>query len=318
MIRKKILITDGTGFIGSNLCQEFINKKNEVICLDNFSTGNKDNIKHFISKPNFKLIEHDVCLPIDIEVDEIYNLACPASPIQYQKNPVQTIKTSVIGAMNMLDLSKKQNAKILHASTSEIYGDSIIHPQTENYKGSVNIIGPRACYGESKRCAETLFYDFNKQYQIKVKIVRIFNTYGPKMHINDGRVISNFIAQAIQNKDLTVYGNGNQTRSFCFIDDMIDGFIHMMDSNDNITGPINLGSTEEIEIIKLAKKIIILTNSSSKIVFKPLPIDEPKKRKPSIKLANEKLNWKPNTSLDKGLLKTIDYFNFILKGKLYD
>lgn len=254
----KILITGGAGFIGSNLCQELIHKKSEITCLDNLSSGKKENIKNLISHSNFNLIKHDIIQPIDIEVNEIYNLACSASPINYQKNPIQTIKTSVIGAINMLNLAKKQNAKILQASTSEIYGNSNIHPQSENYKGNVNTIGPRACYGEGKRCAETLFYEFYSQYQTKVKIVRIFNTYGPKMHSDDGRVISNFIVQAIQNKNITVYGDGKQTRSFCYIDDMINGLLRAMNSNNNFVGPVNLGTSEEIKIIDLAKKIISL------------------------------------------------------------
>ena len=311
-MRKRILITGGAGFIGSHLCERLLNKGNEVICVDNFFTGTKDNIKHLFDNPYFELIRHDICFPLYVEVDEIYNLACPASPIHYQKDPVQTTKVSVLGSVNMLGLAKRLKIKILQASTSEVYGDPEIHPQKEDYWGNVNPIGPRACYDEGKRCAETLFFDYHRQHNLKIKVVRIFNTYGPRMHPNDGRVVSNFIVQALKNEPITVYGDGTQTRSFCYVDDLVDGVIKMMNSPDDFTGPVNLGNPEEYRIIDLAEKIIDLTGSKSKIKFKPLPEDDPKKRKPDITLAKEKLNWEPKVPVEEGLKKTIEYFENLL------
>jgi UDP-glucuronate decarboxylase len=306
----KILVTGGAGFIGSHLCERLLNDGNEVICLDNFFTGSKKNIIHLMNNPYFEVIRHDIEEPILLEVDEIYNLACPASPIHYQFDPVKTIKTSVMGAINVLEIARKTKAKILQASTSEVYGDPEVHPQVETYRGNVNPIGPRACYDEGKRCAETLFFDYYRQYNVDIKVVRIFNTYGPRMAINDGRVVSNFIIQALQNKDITIYGDGNQTRSFCYVDDLINGLIKMMKSNE--TGPINLGNPEEITIKDLAEIIIKLTNSKSKIIYKPLPQDDPKQRLPDITLAKTKLNWKPTVKLEEGLKRTIQYFRKIL------
>ncbi len=303
---KKILVTGGAGLIGSHLCEKLLNLGNEVICLDNFFTGEKQNILHLLENPYFEVIRHDVEKPITLEVDEIYNLASPASPIHYQKDPVKTIRTNVLGAINMLDLAKKTNSKILQASTSEIYGDPEIHPQKEEYNGNVNPIGPRACYDEGKRCVETLFFDYHREYKVNIKVVRIFNTYGPKMVPNDGRVVSNFIVQALKDEDITIYGDGSQTRSFCYVDDLVDGLIKMMESNE--IGPINLGNPQEISILDLAKLIIRLTNSKSKIVFKKLPKDDPKKRKPDIKKAKEKLKWRPKVDIETGLIKTINYF----------
>jgi len=303
---KKILITGGAGFIGSHLCEKLLNDGNEVICLDNFFTGSKQNIIDLIDNPYFEVIRHDVEEKILLEVDEIYNLACPASPIHYQFDPVKTIRTSVMGAINMLDIAKKCKAKILQASTSEVYGDPQIHPQPESYRGNVNPIGVRACYDEGKRCAETLFFDYYRETKVDIRVVRIFNTYGPNMAINDGRVISNFIIQALKNQNITIYGDGTQTRSFQYIDDLIDAMIKMMDSNE--IGPINLGNPDEFTIFELAKKIIDLTNSKSKIVFKKLPQDDPKQRQPDITLAKTKLNWQPKVKLEEGLIKTIKYF----------
>ena len=307
---KKILITGGAGFIGSHLCERLLNEGNEVICLDNFFTGSKDNVKHLLSNPYFEVIRHDIEEPILLEVDEIYNLASPASPIHYQKDPVKTVKTNVMGAINVLEIAKNTGAKILQASTSEVYGDPQIHPQVEEYRGNVNPIGPRACYDEGKRCAETLFFDYHREYGVDIRVVRIFNTYGPRMALNDGRVISNFIVQALQNKDITIYGDGTQTRSFCYVDDLVDGMIKMM--NSNLTGPINIGNPEEYSILDIAKKIIELTNSKSKIVFKELPQDDPKQRQPDITKAKKYLNWEPKIDLQKGLIKTIEYF----RGKI--
>lgn len=316
-MRKRILVTGGAGFIGSHLCERLLNEGNEVICVDNFFTGIKDNIKHLMDNPYFEVIRHDICFPLYIEVDEIYNLACPASPIHYQKDPVQTTKVSVLGSINMLGLAKRLKIRILQASTSEIYGDPEVHPQKEDYWGNVNPIGPRACYDEGKRCAETLFFDYHRQHNLKIKVVRIFNTYGPRMHPNDGRVVSNFTVQALKNEPITVYGDGTQTRSFCYVDDLVDGIIKMMNSPDDFTGPVNLGNPEEYRIIDLAEKIIDLTGSKSKIVFKPLPQDDPKKRRPDITLAKEKLGWKPKVPVDEGLKKTIEYFeNLLRKGEL--
>ena len=307
---KKILITGGAGFIGSHLCERLLNEGNEVICLDNFFTGSKENIKHLLNNPYFEIIRHDIEKPVLIEVDEIYNLASPASPIHYQFDPVKTVKTNVLGAINVLEIAKRTKAKILQASTSEVYGDPEIHPQVEEYRGNVNPIGPRACYDEGKRCAETLFFDYHREYGIDIKVVRIFSTYGPRMALNDGRVISNFIIQALANEKITIYGDGSQTRSFCYVDDLVDGLIKMM--NSNLTGPINLGNPNEITILELTKEIIKLTNSKSKIIFKPLPEDDPKQRRPSIDKAKEYLNWEPKTDLREGLIKTIEYFKEIL------
>lgn len=309
---KKILVTGGAGFIGNHLCRRLLNEGNEILCLDNFFTGQKNNIIDLLTNPKFELIRHDITFPYYTEVDEIYNLACPASPIYYQKDPVQTTKTSIHGAINMLGLAKRTEAKILQASTSEIYGDPIIHPQVESYWGNVNPIGIRSCYDEGKRCAETLFFDYNRQYNVKIKVVRIFNTYGPNMFENDGRVVSNFIIQALKNKDITIYGNGKQTRSFCYVDDLVSGLIKMMDSPNNITGPINLGNPNEFTISELAFKVKELTNSKSEIIFKSLPEDDPKQRKPDITLAKSILNWEPSIQLNEGLEKTIEYFKRII------
>lgn len=312
MIRKKVLVTGGAGFVGSHLCERLLNEGNEVYCLDNFFTGQKQNIVHLLSNPYFELIRHDVINPYLIEVDEIYNLACPASPIHYQYNPIKTIKTSVMGAINMLGLAKRVGAKILQASTSEVYGNPLIHPQPESYWGHVNPIGERSCYDEGKRSAETLFKDYHNQNKVKIKIVRIFNTYGPRMHPNDGRVVSNFIVQALQNKDITVYGEGQQTRSFQYVDDLVEGMIKTMNTSDSFTGPINIGNPHEFTILELAQKVISLTGSSSKIVYQPLPSDDPLMRKPDISLAKKELGWTPKISLDEGLGNTISFFKNIV------
>tara|TARA_A100001011_G_scaffold39672_1_gene37448 strand:- start:24 stop:977 length:954 start_codon:yes stop_codon:yes gene_type:complete len=305
---KKILITGGAGFIGSHLCEKLLLEGNEVICVDNYFTGSKSNVKQLIDHPKFELIRHDITFPLYLEVDEIYNLACPASPIHYQSDPVQTIKTSVHGAINMLGLAKRIGAKIFQASTSEVYGDPEIHPQHELYWGKVNPIGPRSCYDEGKRCAETLFFDYHRQHNVNIKVARIFNTYGPRMHPDDGRVVSNFIVQALQGKNITIYGNGTQTRSFCYINDLIEGFELIMNSDNNFTGPVNLGNPTEFSILELAENIINLTRSKSKLVYKPLPEDDPKQRQPDIALAKEKLNWDPKIKLNDGLEDTIKYF----------
>ena len=305
---KKILVTGGAGFIGSHLCEELLNQGNEVICLDNYFTGSKQNILPLMQNPYFELIRHDVTMPFFIEVDEIYNLACPASPIHYQYNPIKTVKTSVMGAINMLGLAKRLKCKILQASTSEVYGDPTMHPQPESYWGNVNPIGPRSCYDEGKRCAETLFFDYHRQNNVRIKVVRIFNTYGPNMHPHDGRVVSNFIMQALHNKDITIYGDGTQTRSFCYCSDLVQGLISMMSTSDNITGPVNLGNPGEFTIKQLAELVIKLTNSSSKIIYKPAVADDPSQRKPVIKKAQELLHWKPTINLQEGLQKTIEYF----------
>lgn len=312
-MKKRILVTGGAGFIGSHLCEQLLLKGNEVLCVDNFFTGCKENIIHLLKNPYFEFLRHDITFPLYVEADEIYNLACPASPIYYSFDPVQTTKTSVIGAINMLGLAKRLKIKILQASTSEVYGDPEIHPQIESYRGNVNSIGPRACYDEGKRCAETLFFDYHRQLNLKIKVVRIFNTYGPRMRPDDGRVISNFIMQALQNKDITIYGDGSQTRSFCYIDDMVDGIIRMMNSPDEVTGPINLGNSEEISILNLAKKIIEITNSNSRIVFKDLPEDDPKRRCPDTTLAKKVLGWQPTNGINQGLNKTIEYFKILFK-----
>ena len=307
-----ILITGGAGFLGSHLCDALIEKGHDILCADNFFTGNKSNISHLLTNPNFTLIRHDVTFPLYVEVDQIYNLACPASPIHYQFDPVQTTKTSVHGAINMLGLAKRLKARILQASTSEVYGDPEIHPQTEEYWGRVNPIGIRSCYDEGKRCAETLFFDYWRQHKLEIKVMRIFNTYGPRMHPRDGRVVSNFIIQALNNKSITIYGDGSQTRSFCYVDDLITGMIKLMESHKSITGPINMGNPSEFTIIELAELVIKLTSSRSKLKFKPLPEDDPKQRQPNISLAKSKLNWSPRVSLEEGLNKTITYFKNLL------
>lgn len=312
MSRKRILITGGAGFLGSHLCERLLADGHEVLCVDNFFTGEKSNIAHLLDNHYFELIRHDITLPLYIEVDEIYNLACPASPIHYQFDPVQTIKTSVHGAINMLGLAKRIKAKIFQASTSEVYGDPQIHPQTENYWGHVNPIGPRSCYDEGKRCAETLFFDYHRQNQVKIKVARIFNTYGPRMHINDGRVVSNFIVQALKGESITIYGDGKQTRSFCYVDDLIEGFVRFMNSSEEFTGPVNLGNPAEMSILELAQKIIAMTNSRSKLVFNPLPENDPKQRQPDISLAKQQLNWQPTVTLENGLTQTIFYFEKLL------
>lgn len=309
MIRKKILVTGGAGFIGSHLCERLLNEGHEVICLDNYFTGSKQNVIHLLNNPYFELVRHDVINPFFVEVDEIYNLACPASPIHYQYNPIKTIKTSVMGAINMLGLAKRIRAKVLQASTSEVYGDPEIHPQTEEYWGNVNPIGPRSCYDEGKRCAESLFINYHKQNNVRIKIVRIFNTYGPRMHPNDGRVVSNFIVQALKGEDITVYGDGTQTRSFQYITDLIEGMVRMMSTNDDVIGPVNIGNPKEFSILELAEMVLKLTKSKSKIVFKPLPEDDPIQRQPNITLARQILNgWEPKVPLEEGLISTIEYF----------
>ena len=304
---KIILVSGGAGFIGSHLCTRLVNEGHDVICLDNFFTGSKDNIKHLMGNHHFEVVRHDVTYPYSAEVDEIYNLACPASPIHYQHDPIQTAKTSVMGAINMLGLAMRLDAKILQASTSEVYGDPIIHPQPESYWGNVNPVGYRSCYDEGKRCAETLFMDYYRQNQTRIKIIRIFNTYGPRMLPNDGRVVSNFIIQALNNEDITIYGDGKQTRSFQYIDDLIEGMVRMMDTEDDFTGPINIGNPNEFPVLELAERVIRMTGSTSKIVFKPLPTDDPKQRQPDIKLAKEKLGWQPTVELEDGLKRMIEY-----------
>lgn len=310
--QKRILITGGAGFLGSHLCDRLVEERHDVLCLDNFFTGTKSNINHLLGKPNFELIRHDLVQPIFIEADEIYNLACPASPIHYQYNPVKTIKTCVMGAINMLGLAKRVKAKILQASTSEIYGNPTVHPQKEDYWGNVNTIGIRSCYDEGKRCAETLFFDYYRQNKVNIRVVRIFNTFGPRMHPNDGRVISNFIVQALKNQDITVYGQGTQTRSFCYVDDLIEGLIRMMNGSDDFIGPVNLGNPDEFSILGLAEMVVSLTASRSKIIFKPLPQDDPLQRQPDITLATKCLDWEPKLNLEEGLKKTIEYFREIV------
>lgn len=313
MNRKKILVTGGAGFIGSHLCERLLKDGNEVLCLDNYFTGSKDNIVHLLGNPYFELIRHDVVHPFHVDVDEIYNLACPASPVHYQYNAIKTIKTSVMGAINMLGLAKRLKAKVLQASTSEVYGDPNIHPQPESYWGNVNPIGIRSCYDEGKRCAETLFMDYHRQNNVRIKIVRIFNTYGPNMNPNDGRVVSNFIVQALKGEDITIYGDGTQTRSFQYVDDLVEAMIRMMATDDSFTGPVNTGNPNEFTMLELANLVLDLTGSKSNLIFKPLPGDDPKQRKPDITLAKEKLNWEPQIQLRDGLIKTINYFDKILK-----
>lgn len=313
---KRILVTGGAGFIGSHLCERLLSEGHEVLCADNFYTGRRSNIAHLLPNPCFEVLRHDICFPLYVEVDEIYNLACPASPVHYQFDPVQTTKTSVHGAINMLGLAKRVKGKILQASTSEVYGDPKVHPQRESYWGNVNPIGLRSCYDEGKRCAETLFFDYYRQHKLRIKVARIFNTYGSRMYPNDGRVVSNFIMQALNKEDITVYGDGSQTRSFCYIDDIIDGLIKLMDSADDFTGPVNLGNPKEFSILELAEMVIKLTNSKSKIVFKPLPSDDPMQRQPDITLAKEKLSWEPSVPLEAGLKNTIKYFKNLLSGNV--
>ena len=307
-LRKRVLVTGGAGFLGSFLCERLLKENCDVVCVDNFYTGTKRNIIHLLDNPYFELVRHDITFPLYLEVDEIYNFACPASPIHYQNDPVQTTKVNVHGCINMLGLAKRTQAKILQASTSEVYGNPTVHPQTEDYWGNVNCVGIRSCYDEGKRCAETLFFDYYRQHDLNIRVVRIFNTYGPRMHPNDGRVVSNFILQALKNEDITVYGDGRQTRSFCYVDDLIDGVIRMMDAADGFTGPVNLGNPEEFTILELAEKIVALTRSNSKIVFEPLPQDDPLQRKPNIALAKKELDWEPQIQLEAGLEQTIDYF----------
>ena len=309
---KRILVTGGAGFIGSHLCKRLVEEGNDVICLDNFFTGSKGNIEGLLDYHNFELIRHDVTEPILLEVDQIYNLACPASPVHYQYNPVKTIKTSVLGATNMLGLAKRVKARILQASTSEVYGNPAVHPQPEEYWGNVNPIGIRSCYDEGKRVAETLFFDYHRQNNVDIKVIRIFNTYGPNMNQNDGRVVSNFIVQALKGKDITIYGDGKQTRSVCYVDDLVEGMIRMMNSRDGFTGPVNLGNPGEFTMLELAEKVISLTGSSSKIIYQPLPQDDPTQRKPVIELAKKELGWEPTIALDEGLVNTIDYFSVVI------
>jgi len=311
-LRKRVLVTGGAGFLGSHLCERVLKSGSDVICLDNFFTGTKDNIAHLLGNPHFELMRHDVTFPLYVEVDQIYNMACPAAPIHYQFDPVQTTKTSVHGAINMLGLAKRVKATILQASTSEVYGDPKVHPQTEDYWGHVNPIGLRSCYDEGKRCAETLFFDYHRQHKLRIKVARIFNTYGPRMHPNDGRVVSNFIVQALKGEAITIFGEGSQTRSFCYVDDLVDGLVRLMESSDDVTGPINIGNPGEFTIRQLAERIIAMTGSKSKLVFKPLPSDDPTQRRPDITLARTKLDWKPSVDLDAGLAKTIDYFRAFL------
>jgi UDP-glucuronate decarboxylase len=314
-LRKRILVTGGSGFLGSHLCERLLTSDANVVCVDNYFTSARANIEHLLEQKHFEVIRHDVTFPLYVEVDEIYNLACPASPIHYQRDPVQTTKTSVHGAINMLGLAKRVKARILQASTSEVYGDPHVHPQTEDYWGHVNPIGPRSCYDEGKRCAETLFFDYWRQHKLRIKVARIFNTYGPRMHPNDGRVVSNFIVQALLGQNITIYGDGSQTRSFCYVDDLIDGLIRLMATGDAITGPINLGNPAEFTILELATQIVEMTGSKSRIVHLPLPADDPRQRRPDIAQANEVLNWIPRTPLKEGLVRTIDYFDKLLSDE---
>lgn len=314
-MKKRILVTGGAGFLGSHLCDRLIEQGNDVICIDNLFTGSKDNIRHLMGNPYYEFIRHDVTEPIYVEVDQIYNLACPASPIHYQYDPIKTGKTSVLGALHTLGLAKRVHARILQASTSEVYGDPEIHPQPESYRGCVNPIGIRSCYDEGKRMAETLFFDYHRQHQVDIKVIRIFNTYGPRMNTHDGRVVSNFIVQALKNENITIYGSGEQTRSFCYVDDLIEGMIRMMNSRDGFTGPVNIGNPGEFTMLELAQKIIDLTGSSSKIIFEPLPQDDPMQRRPVIDLAKKELSWEPTVNLEEGLKKTIAYFDDLLMNK---
>jgi UDP-glucuronate decarboxylase len=311
---QRIMITGGAGFVGSHLCDRLLNEGHDVLCVDNFFTGSKVNVSHLFSNPHFELMRHDVTFPLYVEVDQIYNLACPASPVHYQHDPVQTTKTSVHGAINMLGLAKRLKARIFQASTSEVYGDPEVHPQPESYWGRVNPIGPRSCYDEGKRCAETLFFDYHRQHNLDIKVVRIFNTYGPRMHPNDGRVVSNFIVQALKGEDITIYGNGQQTRSFCYVDDMVEGFVRMMATERGFAGPVNLGNPGEFTMLELAEKVLTLVGSKSKLVFMPLPVDDPKQRQPDITLAKAKLDWTPKVNLEDGLKETVHYFRTLLSA----
>jgi len=306
------MVTGGAGFLGSHLCEQLLAQGNDVLCVDNYFTGRRDNIAHMLSNPHFETMRHDICFPLYVEVDEIYNLACPASPVHYQHDPVQTTKTSLIGAINMLGLAKRVGAKVFQASTSEVYGDPTVHPQTEDYRGNVNTLGPRACYDEGKRCAETLFFDYRRQHNLPIKVVRIFNTYGPRMHPDDGRVVSNFIVQALRGEDITIYGDGSQTRAFCFVDDLIAGFLRMMATGADVTGPVNLGNPHEIPVRELAERVVSLIGAESKIVYRPLPQDDPLQRCPDISLAKRLLDWTPKVDLETGLLQTIAYFAQLL------
>lgn len=312
LTRKRVLVTGGAGFLGSHLCERLLKEGDDVLCVDNYFTGRKDNIAHLIGNPHFEAMRHDITFPLYVEVDEIYNLACPASPVHYQFDPVQTTKTSVIGAINMLGLAKRTGAKILQASTSEVYGDPTVHPQKEDYRGNVNSLGPRACYDEGKRCAETLFFDYFRQHRVRIKVVRIFNTYGPRMHPNDGRVVSNFIVQALQGQDITIYGDGSQTRAFCYVDDLIDGLARLMATEDHVTGPVNLGNPTEIPVRELAERILRMAGSSSRVVTGPLPPDDPLQRCPDIDRARALLGWEPVVALETGIRQTIDYFRTMI------
>ena len=309
----RIMVTGGAGFLGSHLCERLVEAGHEVLCVDNFYTGRRRNVEGLLGSKRFELMRHDVTMPLYVEVDEIYNLACPASPIHYQFDPVQTTKTSVHGAINMLGLAKRVKARIFQASTSEVYGDPAMHPQEESYWGNVNPIGPRSCYDEGKRCAETLFFDYRRQHQVRIKVARIFNTYGPRMHPNDGRVVSNFIVQALKGEDITLYGDGTQTRSFCYVDDLIEGFVRLMGTGDEVTGPVNLGNPGEFTMVELAQKVVTLTGSKSRLVHRPLPQDDPRQRRPDIALAKSALDWEPKVPLDEGLAKTIAYFDGLLR-----
>jgi UDP-glucuronate decarboxylase len=312
LISKRVMVTGGAGFLGSHLCERLLRDGHDVLCVDNYFTGRKDNIASLIGDPHFEAMRHDVTFPLYVEVDQIYNLACPASPVHYQYDPVQTTKTSVIGAINMLGLAKRTGAKILQASTSEVYGDPVVHPQSEDYRGNVNPLGPRACYDEGKRCAETLFFDYQRQHGVRIKVVRIFNTYGPRMLPNDGRVVSNFIMQALRGEDITLFGNGGQTRAFCYVDDLVDGLVRLMGTQDDFAGPVNIGNPHEISVTELAHRIIRLTGSRSRIVYRDLPQDDPKQRCPDITLARRALGWEPKVALDEGLSRTIEYFDLML------
>jgi UDP-glucuronate decarboxylase len=318
LTRKRVLVSGGAGFLGSHLCEHLLRQGDDVLCVDNYFTGRKDNIAHLLTDPHFEAMRHDITFPIYVEVDEIYNLACPASPVHYQYDPVQTTKTSVIGAINMLGLAKRVGAKILQASTSEVYGDPTVHPQTEEYRGNVNPLGPRACYDEGKRCAETLFFDYLRQHGTRIKVARIFNTYGPRMHPNDGRVVSNFVVQALQGEDITLFGDGSQTRAFCYVDDLVGGLMRLMATEDDFTGPINIGNPHEIPVRELANRVIRLTGSKSRTVFKPLPQDDPTQRCPDITLAKRILGWEPGVKLDDGLSRTISYFKRMLAAQAQD
>ncbi len=318
LTRKRVLVSGGAGFLGSHLCEHLLRQGDDVLCVDNYFTGRKDNIAHLLTDPHFEAMRHDITFPIYVEVDEIYNLACPASPVHYQYDPVQTTKTSVIGAINMLGLAKRVGAKILQASTSEVYGDPTVHPQTEEYRGNVNPLGPRACYDEGKRCAETLFFDYLRQHGTRIKVARIFNTYGPRMHPNDGRVVSNFVVQALQGEDITLFGDGSQTRAFCYVDDLVGGLMRLMATEDDFTGPINIGNPHEIPVRELANRVIRLTGSQSRTVFKPLPQDDPTQRCPDITLAKRILGWEPSVKLDDGLSRTISYFRRMLAAQAQD